>query len=176
MNSPANPEPPSANPEAVVSVTSSSRKHYQKWWLLIIAAVAGCLLVYGLKDRVARAIKADEPEAYALLIVKQRDSQFPFDKQEKESDTDFDRYLHVQVVTIKDRFILNSALNKLNGTAKLSALKDGSDPLEWLEKNLEVSIEQFGIIRATSRPEGLLHHRADRVPRQLPALARQAVR
>jgi hypothetical protein len=137
---------------ATVPVSAASRKPLLKLWLLIFAVVVGCLLLYGLKDRVAWAQRADEPEAYALLIVEKQDSRFPFDKQEKESDTDFDRYLHAQVVNLKNRSTLNRALNNAHVTAKLPSVKDNSDDLTWLEKNLGVTIvENTSILRVSLR-------------------------
>jgi hypothetical protein len=112
MSSPSEPDASPLTKPETVPVTAPSPKPLRKLWLLIFAVVVGCLLLYGLKDRVAWAQRADEPEAYALLIVEKQDSRFPFDKQEKESDTDFDRYLHAQVVNLKNRSTLNRALNK----------------------------------------------------------------
>ena len=148
MNSPSDPTASPLTKPETVPVTAASRKPLLRVWLLIFAVAVACLLLYGLKDRVAWAQRADEPEAYALLIVEKQDSRFPFDKQEKETEADFDRYLHTQAGYLKDRFTLNRALNLVKEPANLPSL----NPLDWLEKHLEVTIvEKIGILRVSLR-------------------------
>jgi hypothetical protein len=151
MNSPSDPTAsPLAKPDTV-PVRAASPKLLLRLWLLIFAVAVGCLLLYGLKDRVAWAQRSDEPEVYALLVVEKQDSRFPFEKQEKETEADFDRYLHTQAGYLKDRFTLNRALSLVKEPAKLPSLKDNV-ALDWLEKHLEVTIiEKIGILRVSLR-------------------------
>jgi hypothetical protein len=152
MTSPSDPTASPLTKPETYPVTETSRKPLLKVWLLIFAVVVACLLLYGLKDRVAWAQRADEPEAYALLIVEKQDSRFPFDKQEKETELDFDRYLHTQVVNLRNRQTLNRALNRVHKTASLPSFKNNSDDLAWLEKNLGVTIvENTSILRVSLR-------------------------
>jgi hypothetical protein len=103
--------------------------------------------------KVADFEEARNREAYALLEVRRADARFPFDRQEMETDTDFDHYLHVQAAYLTDRLVLNRALNRVIGTGKLPLLTDDSNPLDWLVTNLAVRVEDGGILRVSLRGE-----------------------
>ncbi|HTU89273.1 MAG TPA: polysaccharide biosynthesis tyrosine autokinase [Gemmataceae bacterium] len=50
-----------------------------------------------------------------------------------------DMFLRTQAYRIRDRFVLNAALRDNPEVAELSLLKEQRDPLEWLEKEINVS-------------------------------------
>jgi capsular exopolysaccharide synthesis family protein len=60
----------------------------------------------------------------------------------------FDSYQSKQVYLIKSRLVLNTAL-RLPGVAQLSMLRNATDPLEWLEKELRVDYPSREILRIT---------------------------
>jgi hypothetical protein len=128
--------PPLTKPETTHSTAPSSRKFRLGWLLLFFTVIVGCLFLYGLKVQIAQ--RAEGSEVYALLIVERSGLD------SSESGSDFDRFLHSQAVVLKDRLILNKALNKL------PPIKDRADSLTWLENNLEVVIiGNTGILRVS---------------------------
>jgi hypothetical protein len=55
-----------------------------------------------------------------------------------DTEVEYQRYLKTQMVLMKTRFVFNSALQR-DGISKSALVKSLADPIEWLEKNLEVS-------------------------------------
>jgi hypothetical protein len=122
-------------------------------WLLILAAVVGCVLLFGLKGRVAEAQKADEREVYALLLVAKPDLRILGEKADRSavSDSEFDSYLRTQMVMLKSHLVFNRALKKPE-VAKLPSVKGLHDPIAWLDKSLEVTVvEKTGFLRVSLR-------------------------
>jgi hypothetical protein len=56
----------------------------------------------------------------------------------EKSPFDIEEFRSKQAFLIRDRFVLNAALRNHPGLAQTSLLKDQSDPLQWLEKELKV--------------------------------------
>jgi hypothetical protein len=55
-----------------------------------------------------------------------------------KNPVDYDAFCRQQEYLIRDRFVLNAAIRKYPELEKTSILKDQTDPLQWLEKEIKV--------------------------------------
>jgi capsular exopolysaccharide synthesis family protein len=76
----------------------------------------------------------------------------------EKSGVNHDVFMRNQAFLIRDRFVLTAAIRKLPEAAEMSLLKDQSDPLQWLEKEIRVefpSPEFMHISLSGDQPEEL---------------------
>ena len=55
-----------------------------------------------------------------------------------DTEVEYQRYVKTQMALMKSRFVFNSALQH-DGISSLPLLKSQADPIDWLEKSLEVT-------------------------------------
>jgi hypothetical protein len=69
-----------------------------------------------------------------------------------DTELEYQRYLKTQMALLRTRFVMMSALQH-DGIANLPLLKSQADPIDWLEKNLEVnSIADTEIVEVSLPP------------------------
>lgn len=108
----------------------------RRWFLALSTSLLGAAAMGSLAYFLVPAAKY---QARAMLHVNSVKPRILL--QTGEVPTDYGAYQRTQLALIKSRLVLSAAL-KLVDTAKLPGFADLSDPIEWLEKQLQVDFAQ----------------------------------
>jgi polysaccharide biosynthesis transport protein len=103
---------------------------------LAIIAAAGGLLVWGLRP--LRAAMEPDKRPKARLLIASSQPRVVFQTPENTSPDEelhYKRYLNTQMALSKSRFVFKAALGQ-DGISKLPAIRDMTDPIDWLQRNL----------------------------------------
>ena len=116
-----------------------------------LAWLGGFLLVV-LFALSAWALMRPGPAVYTLLKIDRRAPWIVFRHgQEGDAGQDFEAYGKEQVALVRIRPVLNAALRKSEASA-LPIIRSRSDPIAWLEKELEVTFDKdTGFLRIALR-------------------------
>ena len=109
--------------------------------LLVLIALGGGVLVWGLPT--LRATLETDTRPRSTLLIARHSPQILFSTVEVggssgDSIENYQWYLKTQCVMIKGRLLLSTALADRRASQLLS-IKNRSDPITWLQQNLEVT-------------------------------------
>jgi hypothetical protein len=104
-------------------------------FLFACTAAAGSLVIWNLPARGAAQESVKRPRAL-VQIARQPPKVLSAPVENAE---DYARYLKTHITLIKSQLVLNGALRS-NEVSRLPAIKSQTDPVAWLQENLEVTI------------------------------------
>jgi hypothetical protein len=108
---------------------------------LAIVALAGLGLIWAGDLLPLRAGLATPGRPCAKLLIASRAPRILFQTHAgdpADTEVEYQRYVKTQMGLMRSRFVMNTALHH-DGISRLPLLKSQGDPIEWLEKNLEVT-------------------------------------
>jgi len=103
-------------------------------FLLALIAAGGGLLVWNLPSRGAGPESGKSPRA--LLQIARQPSQLPLSNVGGLDD--YKRYFETQCVLIRSNLVLSAAFQQ-PGISELASIKRRTDPVAWLQQNLEAT-------------------------------------